>query len=269
VKSLRVLSLAAATVALAALATPARAGIFYRAQTTTEAPHGRQDTVVVEARVEGTKSRIEFKEGRNPLTKAGTYLLTTDGGKTVYLVNPDEKTYAAWDIEAMARFAGNAMEGMGGLMQMDISDPKVEKLLEEDGGTIVGLPTRHYRYRTSYSMQIKIMGIKRATNVESVQDFWSTTDLGEAALGVWLRKEPPVTGNEQIDRLVRAEMEKVHGFPLKVSTVSTSVGQKGKESTTHTEVEVTELRRDEPAAPASTWEIPSGYQETQLLPNVE
>jgi hypothetical protein len=47
-------------------------------------------------------------------------------------------------------------------------------------------------------------------------------------------------------------------------TVTTSTQQKGKESVTRQVMEVTSL--DEQAVPDSTFEIPAGYEETQILP---
>lgn len=270
-KPLRVCTVVAALFTLLTLtaSAPAAAGLYYQAVTETTSSQGRgAQRMVVESRIEGEKARIEFKESSNPMTGTGTYLLTTDGGKTLYLVNPKEETYTEWDLDAMLKMAGSVMEGLGGMVDMEFTDPEVEQLLAEDGGQVVGLPTRHYRYRTAYSMKIKVFGMKRANDVETMQDVWATDELDAAALGIWLRKEPPKTGNEQLDRLIDSEMAKVKGFPLKTVTVSTTTGGKRgeKESTTRSEMEVVELRRDEPAQPASTWEIPSGYQKTEMMP---
>lgn len=261
-RALSLIALLAATLAL-----PASAGVYYQAVTTVDHPKGDDQRMVVEARVEGEKARIQFEDSDNPMMAAGSYLLTSDGGKTLYLVNPEEQTYAEWDMDAMMQFAGAVMEGMGGLVNMEFSEPRVEKLLEEDGGTVAGLPTRHYRYRTTYTMKMKVFGMKRASEVESLQDIWATADLEEAALGAWLRTAPPSTGNEELDRLVRAEVGKVQGFPLKTVTVTTTRDEKkGQESVSRNTTEVTELRRDEPPAAPDTWMVPAGYQEVALVP---
>lgn len=255
------------TILVAGIAPPASAGIYYKAVTTIDNPQGKDQQMVVEGRVEGEKARVEFQDSDNPMMGKGSWLLTTDGGKTIYLVNPKDKTYAKWDMDAMMQFAGAVMEGMGGLVNMEFSDPQVEKLLEEDGGVVVGLPTRHYRYRTTYSMQMKVFGMKQANSVESLQDIWSTRQLDAAALGIWLRKEPPSSGNEKLDRLMRAEVGKIEGFPLKTVTVTTTRNEKkGKESVSRSTTEVTQLSSHEAPQPPTTWTIPAGYQETELLP---
>ena len=252
---------------LAAL--PAFAGIHYKAVTTTTTEGAQNQAGNMNMKVEGWVSsgmaRVEFKESDNPVVKSGAYLITKDGGKTIYLVDPKEKTYAKWDLQAMLGLAGAVMQGMGPLLKMEFSDPKVEKLLDEDGGTVAGQPTRHTRYRTSYGMKVKVMGMGNESNVVTEQDIWSTDRLQDAGLGIWLRSDPVRTGNEQFDKLIASEVEKTRGFPLKTVTVSTTTPKKGNKTTSRSTMQVTELDTSANVAAAS-FEIPAGYQEIQLLP---
>jgi Domain of unknown function (DUF4412) len=259
--------------ALAAFAAPSFAGIHYQAVTTQEGTgptsrhageRGPTGPTKVESWVSGDKARVEFKEGGgNPMTKSGSYLITKDGGKTLYLVNPEDKTYAKWDLSAMLGAVGGVMNGMGAFLKIEFTDPKVEKLAEEDGGTVAGLPTRHYKFRTSYSTKVKVFGLANSSDVTSDQDIWATTKLTDGAMKVWLRAEPPRTGNEQFDKLISAEMEKhrVAGFPLKTVTVTTSTGKKGT-TTRKSTMEVT-LLETKPVAD-SKFEIPGDYKETEM-----
>jgi Domain of unknown function (DUF4412) len=249
-------------------ALPAFAGIHYKAVTKTEGAQNQAGNMEVEGWVSGDKARVEFKESGNPVAREGAYLITKDAGKTVYLVDPEEKTYAEWDLQAMLGMAGAVMQGMGPLLKMEFSDPKVEKLLDEDGGTVAGQPTRHTRYRTSYNMKVKVLGMGNEANVVTEQDIWATDRLQDVALGVWLRSDPPRTGNPQFDKLIAAEVDKAKGFPLKTVTVSTTTQKKGKTTTTRSTMEVTQLDTSADVAAAS-FEIPAGYQETQLLPMQE
>jgi hypothetical protein len=255
-----ILSLALA----ATLAVPALAGIHYQATTTTEDASGKSGKIQVEGWVSGDKAKVEFKDSNNPMAHAGTYLLTKDGGKTLYLVNPEEKTYAQWDLQAILGLAGSVLQSMGPLLKFEFSDPKVEKLLEEDGGNVAGQPTRHTRFRTSYSMKMKVFGLGNSADTVSEQDIWATTRLQDMGLGIWLRADPPHTGNEQFDKLIAAERDKVTGFPLKTVTTTTTTQKKGKQSVTRQVMEVTQLQTQ--SVPDSSFEIPAGYEETQMLP---
>jgi len=149
---------------------------------------------------------------------------------------------------------------------MEFSEPKVEKLLEEAGPTLVGLPTKHYRYRTSYTMKMKVLGMGNESSVVSDEDIWVSDRLQDAGLSVWLRAEPLRTGNEQLDKLIAAGRGKFQGIPLKMVAVTTSTNSKNnKQTTSRTTMEVTEL--DTKAnVPGASFEIPSGYEKTEVMP---
>lgn len=250
----------AALLLLAAL--PAAAGFRYEAVTKTDGQAG--GNTKVEGWVSGEKAKILFRDSDQPFAESGTYLLTRDGGKTIYLVNPEEKTYAEWDLQAMLGMAGAITGGaMGPLLKMDFSEPQVQQLADEDGGTVAGHPTRHTKFRTSYTVTVKVMGMGNTSDVVTEQDLWTTDQLQDVGLGVWLRASPR-SGNEQLDKLIATEMKKVQGFPLKSVTVSTTKGKKGKETVTRTTMEVTALERADVAD--ASFALPVGYKETQLLP---
>lgn len=262
--SRRAVAFAVAVSSLPFLADPALGGVYYKAVTTVAGQPGGDTTI--EAWVEGDKAMVAFLDSENPLTPAGTYLLTQDGGRTVLLVNPEERTYARWDLEGMVGAVGGMMKGMGPLLKFEVSQPRVEKLADEDGGSLLGMPTRHYRYRTSYEMKVKVFGMGQQSSVVSEQEMWTTAELRDAGFGVWLRKTPPSFNNEQLDALVAAEMSKVQGLPLKQTTIQTMTPARGKPTTTRTEMVVKELKQM--AVPAGTFQLPSGYSETQILPTM-
>jgi hypothetical protein len=204
-----------------------------------------------------------FSESDQPMLSEGAYLLTQDGGKTVLLVDPEEKTITEWDLQAMLGMVGGIVQGMQGIMNLEFSDVKVEELEQGAGGELLGYPVAHAKYRTTYTTSIKVLGMKRASTTEAVQEVWTTDAFGDPALGIWLRNEPPTTGIEDLDALIAAEMEKVEGFPLKTVSVTTTTGQKGKrESTTRSQTEVTLL--EEVAVPQATFELPAGYERVSL-----
>lgn len=248
-------------------AVPCSAGIHYKATTKTEGVTQKgNSTVEVEGWVSGESAKVVFHQaGGNPVTRKGSYMLTKNGGKTLYLVDPGEKTYAELDLNAMLGMVGGIMNGMGPLLKIQFTDPKVQKIAEEDGGAVLGLPTKHYKYRTSYSMTIKVLGMGNSTDVVQEQDVWATAGLADAGLGVWLRAEPPRTGNTEFDKLISSEMDRYSGFPLKTVTVSTTTPQKGnnKPQVTRQTLEVTELDA-KASVPDSTFEIPAGYEQTEL-----
>jgi Domain of unknown function (DUF4412) len=259
------------TAALLLAAVPCSAGIHYKSTTKTwsegDRANGRNSDVQAEGWVAGEKAKVAFVESNgNPVAQQGTYMLTKDGGKTLYLVNPQDKTYAQWDLQGMLGVVGAVMNGMGPLLKIQFSDPKTEKLAEDDGGLVAGVPTRHYKYRTSYTMSVKVLGMGNTANVVTDQDIWATTKVTDIGLGVWLRADPPHTGNKEFDKLLTSSAGKFQGFPMKSVTVSTSTQQKGnKQTVTHVTMEVTQFDAGA-SVPASAFEIPAGYKETQIAP---
>jgi len=247
---------ALSTVLVLLAALPAAAGIRYTAVTTSQGDGGRQSTSV-QGWVDGGKAKVVFSQSGTPGLKDGSYILTQDGGKTLFLVDPKEKTYAEWDLDAMLQLAGSMMQSIQPLVNLEIDNVKVEPLGEDAGPTLHGLATTHRKYRTEYDMRIRVLGMKRANHVENVNEVWSTEDLNDIGLGIWLRSAP-TTGFEDVDKLVKAEMSQAKGFPLKSVTTSTTTGKKGKQSTSTTTMEVTELDRGA-SIPASTFEIPADY----------
>jgi len=236
------------------------AGISYQARTTSEGTKGADmQSNLVRAWVDGDKAKIEFVESNNPMMGKGTYLVTSDGSKTLYLVDPKEKTYSKFDLDGIAQLTGGAMK----MMNAKFSDPKVEPLGEENGGLVVGIPTTLYRYRTSYTMSMSFMGMKTSSKTVEEQETWVAPKLVEAALGIWLRRDAPKTGNDELDGMIRAQRSKWQGFPLKQRTVRTATDNKGKSQVTTTTMEVIDWQ---PAVvPASTFAIPAGFKETDMF----
>lgn len=248
-----------AWVVAVAAGVPAVAGVYFRSETTSDDKRNAAATSIVKGWVSGDSGKVEFVESGNPIAAAGSYLLTKDGGTTVILVDPKEKTYMKWDMESMMGMAGGAMK----MMNMKFSEPKVETLAEGPGGLVAGLPTTHYKIRTSYAMEMKFMGMKKSSTVVSEEDIWATSELVERALGMWFKKEPPKTGDAEFDAFIAKQMHTVKGFPLKRVTVTTTTDEKGKKEISTVTMEVKELQAM--PIPASTFEIPPGYKETTMF----
>ncbi len=227
------------------LSAPAGAGVYYEAVNRVDGQGGEASSWTVRSWVEGANAKIEFTQSGSPIMPAGTYILTNDGGQTLWLVNEQDGSYSELDLEAVMQSAAQLMQSTGGLVDFSIENPSMELLEERDGGDLLGRDTTYYRYRSSYDMQMKVFGMKRAMKSTSDQEIWVIDMPDHVALGAWLRKEPPSIGNEELDALIATEIQKVKGFPLKAVTVSTSEsGKRGNPQTTTSTMEVTEMREE-------------------------
>lgn len=254
--------LAIAGLATLLLAAPAAAGMRFQSTTRTEAAQGKQ-AIVADGWVDGDNAKIVFTASDNPMFGEGAYLLSSDGGRTVYLVNPEEKTYMAFDPSQLAAAAGAMLQAMGPMVKISFTNHRIEKLAEEPGPKLHGYDTTHYRFRVAYDSDIRVMGMGQKSSNETVTDTWTTTALGDAGFGAYLRKDPPRTGIADLDKMIEAEMAQgVRGLPLKMVAVTTSKDQKGRETTATTTMEVTSLREE--AIPASTFALPKGYERVEM-----
>jgi len=220
--------------------------------------HGKKENDnVIKMTTDSNKARIDFTEGRALGAEKGSYLLTQNSGKTFIMVSPENKTYMKWDMDSMMNMAG----AMGNMMQMKITDPKVEMLLDEADAPLLGYPTRHYKIRISYQISMSVMGFKNESTISKDEESWTTTKLDVAALGAWVGKTPK-TNNQNMDQLIQAEKSKMKGFPLKILSVQTTTDNQGKATISKSSTEVTEIKTV--GASTVSFEIPSDYQEMNL-----
>lgn len=218
-------------------------GFHYVADTVTTGSDMKvSDEMSIEAWVEGPNAKIVFREvgEANPFLAEGKYLLTNDGGETLYLVDPKENTHAKFDLSRILGFAGAFMDS--GMFNMEVSNHRVEELDSGDGPEMHGYDTEYRKFRTSYDLEMKIMGMKRADHYVMDQEIWSVEDLDATGFGAWMR--PRKTGFDAVDTLLEGELEKVNGFPFKTVTTTRTEGAKKQKRTmtTTSTTEVTEFQ---------------------------
>ncbi len=268
-------SVLAATVCLG-FSSAALAGVTFTQTTTVD---GKR-TAVSKVSAEGANAKVEFVEAQNnPFMPPGSYMLFTDG--EMLLVNPAARTYARFDtsmFEGVAAMAG----------QMQITDVKFEKTVDEPGESIQGYATRHYQFKSSWSMGMQGMPMK--TEQSTVEDLWTTTaiDLPATSMDFSNAGMP-----SQVTALIENQgLRQVEGVPLRHITVQSTKmnmgampglgglgarlggrmlggagggGLGGGNGETKTTIEASDI--EERSVPASTFALPDGFQETQLFQN--
>lgn len=268
--------------ALCLLASPAFGGWSMTQVQTTQAAEGDGDIAITQkVWLEGSSAKIEFLATDNPVMESGSYLLLQDSGKKIFLVNPQRKSYARFDPQVL----GSGMEAMAlSGFEMTIEDPKMVKLLEEPGMELLGRPTTHYRFRTTYTSVLSMaMGMKTTQTNDVVEDLWTAPAIEVGGTGPNLAGLGGGAGTPQellqLERKVKAT---VVGLPLKQVTVTESkvrstgsgvmgllarrvsgaAGGGGGNRTTTTVV-IKDLV--ESTLPVSTFQIPAGFAETEIM----
>ena len=204
-----------------AVAAPAVAGVRYTAVTHTS--HGDRSIVAVET--EGAGTRVEFRD-RNADFRAGDYLVTADGGDTLYWVEPRKRRYSAVDLEALAQLVGRVMQGIPGVFWQRIDEPRVEKLFEAAGPVVLGHPTRHLRFLMTYRERSRVTlpakhgatSTREETWNQVVHDVWVTDAVAVPRIDTWMKTRFR-TFYPDLDRFLAAEASLDQGFPLRSETV--------------------------------------------------
>ena len=263
-----------AAVVLLGFSSASFAGVTFTQVTTVDG----KKTSVSKISAEGKNAKVEMVETQdNPFMPPGSYMLMTDGD--MLLVNPAARTYS--------RFDASMLEGMGGMMsQMQFTDIKFEKTVDEAGEAIQGYRTRHYQFKSSWAMSMQGMPMK--TEQSTVEDLWTTTaiDMPAAPTGFAGSTMP-----SQVTAIAENQgLRNVEGVPLRHITVqSTKVnmgampglgalggalggrmpgglgGAGGGNGETKTTIEAIDIK--ETSVPASTFALPDGYRETQMFQN--
>lgn len=235
---------------------------YYESVTTTWGENQRKEQQsLMRGWVDGPRVRIEFPQGsQGGRVGEGAYMVTTDAGATVYMVDPKQKTYYTFDVGSLMA----SLEVMSaGMFDIEIRDFSSEKLLEEAGGSVMGHDSTHYKVRTRFTMEMNAMGMRRVSTMDSTQDIWMTRDLSSEAWGMWLKMLPSGGDSEKFVEWAK-ESGMTNGFPLKSSTTTIITNRKGKSQSTRSEMEVTVLREE--AIAASVFEIPPDYTEALVIP---
>ena len=79
-----------------------------------------------------------------------------------------------------------------------------------------------------------------------------------------MQKDSKMTGNEQIDKLIAAETQKIKGFVLKRVSVTTTKNKGSKDEVSRVTTEVTRIKKAKLAD--SLFSLPSGYKELSASP---
>jgi hypothetical protein len=250
-------------VAAAFLSAPVWAGVTFTAVTTTEGRRGEGvGPMTAQIWAEGGQAKVEFTESSNPLFTQGTYMLVDKKGEMTF-VNPEKQTYGKFDLDAMMENVNSAMGAMAKMgFGMEVENPKVEKVLEEPGGTILGYPTTHYRWHTTYTMVMHMpRPMKdRRHEADMMEDVWTTTGIAvPTAASKLFAGNSGGPAMKELGKLMEVEKAKMTGFALK-RVVVTSGANGEKQQTT---MEVKDLKTAD--IPASTFQIPAGYTETDLM----
>lgn len=279
------LPLIAVLLSLTLSAPAAQAGVVFTQEVRGEGEAAKFQNMTVRTWIDTGGAKMEIRSSGNPILAAGNYLLIQPDADAMLLVNPEEKSYASLDIGAMMGAMGQMMGGGETDAQAPpkkYPDPVVEKLLEEAGPVMLGRPTKHFRWRTQYTVGMSLpMGMDMEIATDQTEDVWvADIEIDPRILRSFEQMGAGSSLPEGFQKIVEAAKKTQTGFPLKrivvaktqskatgtgmmAKMMAKSAAKQNDEGPQTTTFEVTELSEEK--VPASVFSIPAGYTETELM----
>jgi hypothetical protein len=229
-------------------AAPAIAGTSYRFQSKTEGIATASMSGVAE--VEGGKMRVQFDEGDNLMFKKDAVVISTDGGKTLAVLDSHTHTYFNLSLDNLA-------SSIAALGTLSVTNAKATTSDAGEGGTIEGFPAHKSVIDVSYDLDA---GMGEPMHITMHSDIWSTDKIsGDAA--TFMQTKDLHTGMPAVDKLIEAQTAALRGrFPLK-NVMTMTVKSSMVNITTTNSSSVTDIKTKN--VPASDFVIPDGYEKTE------
>jgi hypothetical protein len=213
--------------------------------------------------IDGDRSRVDFLSGN--AFPIGTYVITTNGSKTLVFVDPTKKTFVEVNAAGVATAIGSA--------RISISKKKVNLTQLDDHPNIAGLPTDHYRLTIDYDITVGFGNIPLTQTVHEIIDKWVTQAFGDIA-ETFLANGGVRTGNPDLDDLIVTENTKIKGFALRqtisVTTINDNPQVAGSQlklnrSLTQTRELVVTTIAPMANVPANLFVVPAAYRKPDPL----
>lgn len=258
-----------------AAATPFANGMTYEFVMKSQSTRtGNKETVTMSGRgmYAGDHARIEITDpgaaGGAMFGGKGTYFIVKGGGKEMFLVDPSQKQYMAWDIANLLGGMNKMMGAVGGIVKMQMSDVHIDAHDMGAGEAIQGYPTRHMRMVQNYTMTATVFGRSSKTTNATTTDLYLSPTLQIANPFVSNSQQMAMASdlfnNPDFKTQMMAAQAKMPkgGIPLKTITTTISTDSKGKQETTIRTMEMLNLHSSK--IPESTFTIPSDYALVQM-----
>lgn len=168
------------------------------------------------ATIDKDRSRIDFLAG--DVYPAGTYLLSTDGARRLYFVDPEKKWYTEYNTASVATAIAAS--------NITVTNLKSDLVKLGDSDTIAGIPAEHYQLTLTYDMTVLFRSMPLKLNVRTTVHSWTTARFGDIARSAFTNTLR--TGNVEIDRIVELETTRVPGFPLRQTVTTATTNLSGR-----------------------------------------
>lgn len=208
--------------------------------------------------VANNAARVEVDE-RNG--KGGEWFLVHGDGKTITLVDPEEREYRRMQADEFEEIAGTALRQVRGIVNFElVGRATIDYQRLGAGETIAGLKTEKIRVIETFTVRPKVFGVRTDPKRHRVvTTYWVTRDLAlprNPLVELVTRSQSAIAQQDEEyatkSRELRARL--FPGAPVKVEVTS----EDGDGDRDRTVSEIVELRRGRIDAALLT--VPQGYR---------
>jgi hypothetical protein len=233
----------AATFMLVSLASVCWAGIVYTAEME---KFGKKSSIEVWAT--DTKAKFSVLQSDDPSMPTGTTVIALDRGERYIMLIPTKGVYLDLTKQQFKNLKGKQAQDSG----FEFQNGKLEELIiDEEGGTVAGIQTRHYKIRISIAGSAP----GQKLDVVATEEFWTAPSIPNPAPSLDMLTEQK-SGNRQLDSLMA--YKKLRGYPLKRVVELSMNGEPAGTSL----VEVKTIL--EKAVSDSDFEIPPNFKKLEI-----
>jgi len=234
------------------IAQSAFAGLTYKVESVSSGV--REGTISGSVEVEGKSSRFNIEHGDGMVLPDASFIISSDGGKTLSVVTPASKTYFEFALD-QATGIGSAMVGV---LKIQVANPQMSVKDLGAGDKIEGYATQKKSIDVSYDMNIDMGGQPMTMKMSTSTQAWVTDQIPMESAS-FLQTGELHTGFDEVDKLIAAQAKAVTGFPLKqITTILMTQGESKMQVKTTTTVSGLQKK---PIA-ASEFVIPAGFTKT-------
>jgi hypothetical protein len=191
------------------------------------------------------------------------YLLSGDGGRTITVVHPDQRSYSVHDAGDLERIVSRVMHGLDAVLTMQLRDVKVATASLGAGQAVAGRATQRYRLTQEYEVSVGMFGVSSDTRERVVTDYWVDPRLALPRNPVVEMVSTLETALAQHDpafvrRSTEARRALFRGTPLKVVVTAESREKDGATKRKVRTIQLGEIQRV--AIDAPVFEVPRGFE---------
>lgn len=186
--------------------------------------------------VDEKKVRVDYLGNESEKTDTTPYLLTLNNGKSWVMGNRDDDEFYCADVDMKDFFRdiGDILSRLDSFANAEISNGKVELVLQEKGPKILGHATTHIRLQTTANLKASVMFKKFGFTVKKVDDFWFAKDREMHDVKKRWIQALTQSGYEVLDTLSRESRANIRGPVLKQDSVMQLTNTKKNKVDTYT-----------------------------------